>query len=59
MRNLGVILLVVGLLLLILPNWFIYLVGVVSALSGLLTIIFPDQASNFINKFSSKKESKE
>ena len=59
MRNVGIAILVVGLLLLILPHWLIVLLGVVGAIAGLLTILFPEQASNFVKKIAHKSEPKE
>ncbi|MBO8132040.1 MAG: hypothetical protein H0Z29_11110 [Candidatus Marinimicrobia bacterium] len=55
MRNLGIILLVVGLLLLILPKWFIVLVGVVGIVFGILMVLLPEKMIVFFSKFKSKK----
>ena len=59
MRNVGIAILVIGLLLLILPHWLIVLLGVVGAIAGLLTILFPEQANNFVKKLTHKAEPKE
>jgi len=54
MRNLGVIVLIIGLLLLILPKWFITVVGILAILSGLFAIVYPEKATDLIAKFGSK-----
>jgi len=59
MRNLGIILVIVGVLLLILPLWFMRVVGVIGAICGLLAIIYPEKAAELITKFGSSKEKKE
>jgi len=51
MRNLGIIFLVVGILLLILPHWFIVLVGITGAVLGALMVIMPEKMSHFFSKF--------
>lgn len=56
MRNLGVIVLIIGLLLLILPKWFITVVGVLAILCGLFAIVYPEKATDLIAKISSKEE---
>ena len=59
MRNLGITLLITGLLLLILPLWFVRVVGVIGAICGLLAIIYPDKAAEIIAKFESSEDKQE
>lgn len=61
MRNLGIILLVIGLVLFFilgLPVWLVKLIGVIVAIGGLFMFIAPEKAEELFGKVKSKKETK-
>ncbi|MCK4447405.1 MAG: hypothetical protein KAW56_10040 [Candidatus Marinimicrobia bacterium] len=60
MRNSGIILLVLGLVLFFilgLPVWLVKLIGVIVAIGGLFMIIAPEKAEELFGKCRFKKES--
>jgi hypothetical protein len=59
MRNVGIVILIIGLLLLILDPTIIRIIGVVGAAFGLFATFAPDKASELVGKLKSKKTDKE
>ena len=55
MRNLGIFIFVIGLLLLILDPKIIDIIGILGAAFGLFALVAPDKAAEVLNKFKSKK----
>lgn len=55
MRNLGIFVFVIGLLLLVLDPTIIRIIGIIGAAAGLFALLVPDKATEIINKFKSKK----
>lgn len=55
MRNLGMFVFVIGLLLLILDPKIIDIIGIVGAAFGLFALLVPDKAAEVLDKFKSKK----
>jgi len=59
MRNVGIVILIIGLLLLILDPTIIRIIGVVGAAFGLFATLVPDKASELIGKVKPKKTDNE
>jgi hypothetical protein len=55
MRNLGIFVFVIGLLLLVLDPTIIRIIGIIGAAFGLFALLVPDKAAEIVNKFKSKK----
>jgi hypothetical protein len=55
MRNAGIVILIIGLLLLILDPTIIRIIGVVGAAFGLFATFAPEKASELIGKVKPKK----
>jgi len=55
MRNVGVIVFIIGLLLLILSAKVIDFIGVIGIAFGLFAFFAPDKASGLVDKFRTKK----
>ena len=55
MRNVGIVLFIVGLLLLVLDEKVINLIGIIGAAFGLFAALVPEKAAELIEKFKSKK----
>jgi membrane-bound ClpP family serine protease len=55
MRNAGIVIFIVGLLLLILDPTIIRIIGIIGAAFGLFALISPERAAELIAKFKSKK----
>ncbi len=55
MRNVGIVLFIVGLLLLVLDEKMINLIGIVGAAFGLFAVLVPEKAAELIEKIKSKK----
>jgi len=49
----GSLVLIIGILLLVLPKWFMTIVGVLAVAFGLFAIIYPDKSAAIVNKFES------
>ncbi len=59
MRNLGIFVFVIGLLLLVLDPTIIRIIGIIGAAFGLFALLVPDKAAEIIDKFKSKKGNSE
>jgi len=59
MRNLGILVFVIGLLLLILDKTIIDIIGILGAAFGLFALLVPDKAAEVLDKFKSKKSDSE
>ncbi|MCD6204748.1 MAG: hypothetical protein J7L22_03690 [Candidatus Marinimicrobia bacterium] len=56
MRNVGIVIFVIGLLLLVLDPTIIRIIGIIGAAFGLFALLVPDKATELAAKFK-KKES--
>lgn len=59
MRNLGIVVFIIGLLLLVLDPTIIRIIGIIGAALGLFAALVPDKATEVVDKFKSKKTPKE
>ncbi|MBN2600429.1 MAG: hypothetical protein JXR87_00395 [Candidatus Marinimicrobia bacterium] len=59
MRNLGIFIFVIGLLLLVLDPTIIRIIGILGAAFGLFALLVPDKAAEVMGKFKSKKSASE
>jgi len=59
MRNLGIFIFVIGLLLLVLDPTIIRIIGILGAAFGLFALLVPDKAGEVVDKFKSKKSNSE
>ena len=59
MRNLGIFIFVIGLLLLVLDPTIIRIIGILGAAFGLFALLIPEKAAELMGKFKSKKSDSE
>lgn len=55
MRNLGIFVFVIGLLLLVLDPTIVRIIGILAAAFGLFALLVPDKAAEIVGRFKSKK----
>ena len=59
MRNLGIFIFVIGLLLLVFDPTIIRIIGILGAAFGLFALLIPEKAAELMGKFKSKKSDSE